>query len=374
MRFPGALYNLDYFLLLVLLGIQLFGLAAVYSATYAGGPSALFYKQLVYAALSWVVILLLSREKFENLLDLSLYLYLFNLFLLMLVLLYGKEVYGAKRWLGLGFVNLQPSEFMKFSLVLVTAHVLPAVKGIKDRNAFLLFLLYAMPAALTLKQPDLGTTVAYFVPLTFMLLARGVRLRYFILAALLAAALSPLVWSYGLKEYQKKRILAVLDPYSDYYGSGYQLIQSKIAVGSGGLWGKGFLEGTQTHLMFLPEKHTDFIFAVIAEELGFIGSFSLSVLFFLFALRLVFYYRKFRRLSEKVLVAGVLGLVLFQFTVNTLMTMGLFPVVGIPLPFVSLGGSSMLSFALLVGTLQSVYGRYKDPYLRMEGEPRYREV
>jgi len=371
MRFPGELFNLDFYLLFVLLLIQAFGALAVYSATYDGGASPFFYKHLTYVALGWLVVFLLSTEKFENLLDLSLYLYLFNLFLLLLVLLYGKEVYGAKRWISFGFINLQPSEFMKFSLILVSAYLLPLIKGLKDKRLLLLLLLYAMPALVTLKQPDLGTTGAYFVPLVFMLVARGIPTRYLILGLLLFLSSLPLLWKYLLKPYQKKRILAVLDPAADYYGSGYQLIQSQISIGSGMLWGKGFLKGTQTHLMFLPEKHTDFIFSVIGEELGFAGTFALSLLFLLLFLRLLHYYKTFRRLSEKVFTAGVLGILLFQFTVNALMTMGLFPVVGIPLPFVSLGGSSMLSFCLMIGVLQSIYKKYKDPYLKMDGEPSY---
>ncbi|NPA32712.1 MAG: rod shape-determining protein RodA [Aquificae bacterium] len=371
MRFLEELKELDFFLLLVVLAIQGFGLLAVYSATYDGGASGLFYKHLTYVVLGWVVILILSYEKFENLLDLSLYIYLFNLMLLVGVLLYGKEVYGAKRWISLGFINIQPSEFMKFSLILVSAYILPFIRGLRDRRVVLLLLLYAFPAMVTLKQPDLGTTVAYFVPLVYMLLARGVPLRYFFLAGALFVSFLPLAWKYLLKPYQKKRILAVLDPMSDYYGSGYQLIQSKIALGSGMLTGKGLLEGTQTHLLFLPEKHTDFIFAVIGEELGFFGTFTLSFLFLLLFVRLIHYHEMFRRLSEKIFVAGVFSLILFQFTVNTLMTMGLFPVVGIPLPFVSLGGSSMLSFCMMIGVLQNIYKKYKNPYMNLTGEPLY---
>ena len=371
MRFLEELKNLDYFLFLVILLIQVFGVIAVYSATYNGGISPFVYKHLIYIGIGWFLIFLLSFEKLENILDLSLYIYLFNLFLLILVLVAGKEVYGSKRWLSLGFINIQPSEFMKISLILITAYLLPLIKGIKDRRLALLLLVYAIPSVITLKQPDLGTTVAYFVPLFFMLLVRGVPLRYFVLFGFILLSLTPVLWKYFLKPYQKKRILAVIDPMSDYYGSGYQLIQSKIAIGSGMLTGKGLLKGTQTHLMFLPEKHTDFIFAVIGEEFGFIGTFTLSVLFLLLFLRLIYYHEIFQRSYEKLFVAGVYSLILFQFTVNTLMTMGLFPVVGIPLPFVSVGGSSMISFSIAIGLLQNVYKKYKNPYMRLDKEPVY---
>lgn len=371
MRFLEELRELDFFLLLILLCIQGFGLVAVYSATYDGGTSPFFYKHLTYVILGWLLIIFLSFEKFENLLDLSFYIYLFNLLLLMAVLLYGKEVYGAKRWLHLGFFNVQPSELMKFSLILVSAYLLPAIKSIKDRKVFLLFLIYAIPSLVTLKQPDLGTTVSYYVPLVFMLFVRGVPLRYFILAGMAFLAFLPLAWKYLLKPYQKKRILAVIDPMSDYYGSGYQLIQSKIAIGSGMLTGKGLLSGTQTHLFFLPEKHTDFIFAVIGEELGFIGTFILCSLFLLLFLRLIQYHEMAQRLSEKLFIAGTFSLILFQFTVNTLMTMGMFPVVGIPLPFVSVGGSATITFSAMIGVTQYIYKKYRYPYMKLEKDGIY---
>ena len=354
MRSLGEFRGLDWILLLLLLGIQVFGIVGVYSASYSEGMPVLFKKHIFYVVLSWLIIVILSREKFRNVLDLSLYIYLFNLFLLVLVLVMGKEVYGAKRWLSLGFINIQPSEFMKLSLILLTAYVLPYIKRLKDRKVLLLFFAYSIPALVTFKQPDLGTTGTYFIPLMVMLFMRGVRLRYFVLTGFSFLLLSPFVWNV-LKDYQKKRILAVIDPYSDYLGSGYQLIQSVIAIGSGGITGKGILKGTQSQLMFLPEAHTDFIFSVIGEELGFLGTFTLVLLIFFFLLRILSYMRFTLTSSETLFVSGVFSLFLFQYTVNILMTLGLFPVVGIPLPFVSFGGSSMLTFSLMVGILMSIY-------------------
>ena len=371
MRFLEGLKSLDLVLVFTLLLIQAFGIVAVFSATYTDGPSTFFYKHLIFVLLFWIVVILVASEKFENFLDLSLYIYLANVFLLLLVLLYGVEVNGARRWIRLGPVNIQPSEFMKFSLILLSSYLLPMIRSVWDKRVVLLLLIYAIPAVITLKQPDLGTTGAYFVPLVFMLLVRGVPLKYFALAGLLFLALIPVFWNYLLKPYQKQRILAVIDPYSYYYESGYQLIQSKISIGSGMLFGKGILQGTQTHLLFLPEKHTDFIFAVIGEEMGFVGTASLSLLFFLLLFRILTYYLRFHRMSEEIYAVGVFSLILFQFGVNTLMTMGFFPVVGIPLPFVSMGGSAMLSYALMIGLLQSIYKKYKNPYLKMDREPIY---
>ncbi|HHJ64207.1 MAG TPA: rod shape-determining protein RodA [Aquifex aeolicus] len=359
MRFLGELFKgLDWLLVLPLLGIQIFGALGVYSASMSEGMPFIFKKHLLYIALSWLIILLLSREKFRNTLDLSLYVYLFTLFLLVLVLVMGKEVYGAKRWLSLGFINVQPSEFMKLSLVLLSAYLIPHIKTLRDRKVLLLFFSFSTPAVVTLKQPDLGTAATYFVPLVVMLFVRGIRFRYFAMAGLLLLILSPLIWNM-LKDYQRKRILAVIDPYSDYSGSGYQLIQSVIAIGSGGISGKGLTKGTQSQLMFLPESHTDFIFSVIGEELGFLGTFLLSLLIFLLLLRILSYLRFTLISSESLFVAGVFSLLLFQYAVNILMTLGLFPVVGIPLPFVSFGGSSMLTFSAAIGILLSIYREYR---------------
>ena len=364
---PTGFKSLDWLLLLLLLGIQVFGIIGIYSASHSEGMPVLFKKHLIYLFLSWVLILLLSKEKFRNILDLSLYIYLFNLFLLVLVLVAGKEVYGAKRWLSLGFINVQPSEFMKLSLILLNAYLLPIIKGLKDRKVVLLLLALSIPAVVTFKQPDLGTTATYFVPLFAMLLVRGVKLRYFIALGLIFITSLPLIWNL-MKDYQKKRILAVIDPYSDYLGSGYQLIQSVIAIGSGGLTGKGVMKGTQSQLMFLPEAHTDFIFSVIGEELGFVGSFTLTLLVLFFLLRVLSYTYIALTASERLFVVGVFSLLFFQYSVNMLMTLGLFPVVGIPLPFVSFGGSSMITFSLAIGMLLSIYREYrgKPPILVKE--------
>ncbi len=355
MRFPGGF---DWKLLSLLLLIQIFGIVGVYSASVGEGSLTFFKKHILYILLSWAIILLVSREKFRNVLDMSLYVYLFVLFLLVLVLAAGKEVYGARRWLSLGFINIQPSEFMKLSLILLSAYLLPHIKGLKDRKILLLTFAFSMPTIVTLKQPDLGTAATYFIPLGVMLMARGVRLRYFFLAFFLGVLLSPMVWNL-LRDYQKKRILAVIDPYSDYLGSGYQLIQSVIAIGSGGLTGKGITKGTQSQLLFLPEAHTDFIFSVIGEELGFLGTLTFTSLIFLFLLRILSYLRFVLTSSETLFVVGVFSLLLFQYSVNILMTLGLFPVVGIPLPFVSFGGSSMITFSIMLGLLMSIYREYK---------------
>ncbi|MDQ7081857.1 MAG: rod shape-determining protein RodA [Aquificota bacterium] len=365
MRSLEVFKGLDWFLIVTLALIQVFGLVAVFSALKSEENLTLFKKHILYVVLGWVVLFLLSREKFRNLVDLSLYIYLFNLFLLVLVLVVGKEVSGARRWLSLGFITIQPSEFMKLSLILISACLLPLIKGLRDRKVLLLFLAFAIPVVVTFQQPDLGTAVAYAVPLLAIVFARGVPVKYLVAVCLLAVASLPFLWDL-LKDYQKRRILAVLDPYSDYLGSGYQLIQSVIAIGSGGLTGKGLTKGTQTQLLFLPEVHTDFIFSLIGEEMGFLGSFALVVLIFLFLYRILSYTKFTLTMSETLFVVGTFSLFSFQYGVNILMTLGMFPVVGIPLPFVSFGGSSFVTFSALVGILLSIYRDYRTsvPLLR----------
>ncbi len=374
MQFREVLRGLDWYLLGLLLIIQVFGVLGVMSASVSEGMPLLFKKHLFYIALGWIMILLFSRENFRSLLDLSLYVYLFVLFLLILVLATGREVFGARRWLSLGFINIQPSEFMKLSLLLLSAYLIPHIKKLRDRKILLLTLAFAIPAVVTFKQPDLGTAATYFVPLAVMIFVKGMPLRYAVALIVLFSLAVPLMWNL-MKDYQKKRILAVIDPYSDYLGSGYQLIQSVIAIGSGGLTGKGIMKGTQSQLAFLPESHTDFIFSVIGEEMGFLGTFILVVAIFLFLWRILSYTKFSLNRSELLFVSGVFALMLFQFGINILMALGLFPVVGIPLPFVSFGGSSMITLSILVGILQSIHREYvlSIPLLKKESEINYEE-
>ncbi|MCS7262152.1 MAG: rod shape-determining protein RodA [Aquificaceae bacterium] len=359
------LSDYDPFLVFSLALLCLIGLVGVYSATYKGGVSTLFLKQGLYLLVGWCIVVALSRVNFRAVYDLAHVVYFVNLFLLALVPLFGKTVYGAKRWLDLGPVNLQPSEFFKFSLVLFCLYVVSHTRRLFSQESLILGIGVALPAVLTLKQPDLGTTIMYFVILALTLFLWGVRWRYFILTAFLLLALSPLLWHF-LRDYQKARLLAVLDPYADYHGSGYQLIQSMIAVGSGGLFGKGLLNGTQAQLLFLPEKHTDFAFSVLAEEWGLVGGLTLVGVVFVIFYRLLFYALQVPHSLERVYLGVLAGLWLFQSSVNLLMTMGWAPVVGIPLPFVSYGGSSVLTFSLLLGLAFSVIREHRRRPIKFE--------
>jgi len=351
--------SLDFVLVFSLFFISCIGLLGVYSATYSEGVSPLFFKQALYLLFGWLLIFSLSMLKFRVLLEYAPIFYGINLLLLVLVPFVGKTVYGAKRWIDLGPINIQPSELMKFSLLLLSVYILPRIEKLRSKEFITFSLAFAVPSVLVLKQPDLGTATTYLVIYASSLFFLGLKLRYFIIAFVVLVISSPLLWSL-LKDYQKSRILAVLDPYQDYAGSGYQLIQSVIAVGSGGLWGKGFMQGTQAHLLFLPEKHTDFIFSVIAEEMGFWLSFLFISAFFFIIWRLFSYTQK-ADIKEEVLFLGTFcSLLTFQVFVNFGMAMGLVPVVGMPLPFVSYGGSAILTFSLLFGVGLSIVREIKS--------------
>ncbi len=364
-KLRALIRDYDPYMLLALLFICLLGLVGVYSATYKGSPSPLFIKQSLYILVGLIIIFILSRVNFRVIYDMAPAIYFLNLFLLVLVPLMGKTVYGAKRWIDLGPVSIQPSEFMKFSLLLFTLYTLEHTNKILSRETLILLTAFAMPAVLTLKQPDLGTAITYWVILVLLLFLKGIKLRYFVLAGFVLLLFTPLLW-HLLKDYQRARILAVLDPYEDYHGSGYQLIQSVIAVGSGGFWGKGFLQGTQSHLLFLPEKHTDFIFSVIAEEWGLVAGLLLLASLSTFLYRAIQYAMEIPHSAERLYLGAFSGLWLFQTGVNLLMTMGWAPVVGIPLPLVSYGGSSILTFSLLIGIAFSVIREHRTRPIRFE--------
>ncbi len=371
MQYLEAIKKFDIYIIEALLIIQIFGLLGIYSASHSES-SLLIIKQLLYITLGWTIILLLPKLNPKILFDMSLSIYLFNLFLIILVFLFGKTVYGAKRWLDLGLFYIQPTEFMKFSILLISANIISQIKRFLSTETFVLIAVVLIPFILTVKQPDLGTAVTFIVPVLFMIYAKGIKVRYIIAGFILILLMLPLGW-YMMKPYQKERIYAVIDPYSNYSGSGYQTVQSIITIGSGGIIGKGLLEGTQAHLLFLPEKHTDFIFSLIGEELGFIGTFLLTSSFFFLLLRILIHAYTIRSQPEQLFLIGAFSLLLFQVSVNILMTVGFMPVVGMPLPFVSFGGSSVITFSLIIGTIFAIIREHKSRKIMFEtnGEINY---
>jgi rod shape determining protein RodA len=276
---------------------------------------------------------------------------------------------GARRWVDLGVLQLQPSELMNVAVVLAAARYFHSLSNEDVKRIRFLIppaIMVLFPAALVLKQPDLGTAIMLLLTGVVLFFIAGVRLRMFVLMALAAAAALPAGWHF-LRDYQKNRIYTFLDPENDPLGAGYHLLQSKIALGSGGLFGKGFLLGTQSHLSFLPEKQTDFIFTTLAEEFGFVGGFALLSLYaliigygFVIALRC-------RCQFGRLLGLGIVTNFSLYVFINTAMVMGLIPVVGVPLPLISYGGTAMLAVVFGFGLLLNV-GVHRDVRLNRRGE------
>ena len=278
------------------------------------------------------------------------------LLLLLSVQLFGDVTMGAKRWLDLGIVTVQPSEFIRLGMILALARFYQSIH--QDvvshfQNLFVPALIILVPVMLIINQPDLGTTIMLAVSGVGVLFLAGLNWRYFAAGSVGIVATVPLVWQ-RLFDYQKERVLVFLNPERDPLGAGYHIIQSKIGIGSGGMFGKGFSEGTQSRLNFLPEKHTDFVFTIYAEEMGFVGSVLLLVLFVLLLVQLAFIANQMRSQFARLVVGGI-GFSLFVYIfINLAMVMGLAPVVGVPLPFISYGGTSMLTFLLSIGVVLSL--------------------
>lgn len=352
---PAPIAALPWRVLLLLVAIASFGTVVLFSA--AGGsitPWAI--NQGVRFCLFLGMALVLSRVPVSVFSRIALPGYAVILAALVLVELIGGVAGGSQRWINLGFMQLQPSEFMKPMIVLAVAQFyarLP-VGELRNWNAIWPALaLIGVPWVLVLVQPDLGTATMIAAGGVVTMFLAGLPLRLFVGSALALGAAVPIAFSF-LHEYQQKRVLIFMDPESDPLGAGYHISQSKIAIGSGGVFGKGFLNGTQSHLDYLPEGHTDFVFATMAEEWGLVGGVGLItafVLLFRWGMRVALRTEdKFARLAA----AGLTTTVFFYVAINLMMVMGLAPVVGIPLPFMSYGGSSMLTVMLCIGIVMAI--------------------
>ncbi len=337
------------------LALSFLGLVFIASAT-AGHSAVYLTKQLIWLGMGIISMLFVVWIGYRSFLNLALIFYGISILLLVLVMLTGVSAKGAQRWLDLGFIALQPSEFCKLATILVLARFLGARKPSKGQfwtfiasSAIVLF-----PLGFILKQPDLGTALI-FVPIFFcMLFVWGAKLRYLIGTIVMGLASMPVFWLL-LKEYQKRRLLVFINPNIDPLGSGYNAIQSKVAVGSGMIFGKGWFQGTQNRLQFIPEHHTDFIFSVIGEEWGFIGATALILIFLLFFWRATSIGNQTTDMSARLLVTGIVCMMVFQIFINIGMTIGIMPIAGLPLPFISYGGSALISAFISVGLMISVY-------------------
>jgi rod shape determining protein RodA len=344
--------HLDVPLLAISMALMAFGLATVYSATYDANNRALgqLLNMLVGLAVMWAV----AQLPPQKLMRFAVPLYVVGVILLVLVFLVGVKVNGARRWLPIGFTRIQPSEILKIAMPLMLAwyfHKNEAV--LKFRHYLIAGLLLLVPFALIAKQPDLGTAILVGAAGFYVIFFAGLPWKVIVGIVAAAAGTAPFVWTM-LHDYQRKRILTLIDPTTDPLGSGYHIIQSTIAIGSGGSFGKGWLEGTQTHLEFIPERHTDFIFAVFSEERGLLGNSILVLLYLLLIARGLMITANASTLFARVL-GGSISLSFFTYVfVNMGMVSGILPVVGVPLPFMSYGGTALVTLFLALGILMSI--------------------
>ena len=337
----------------------LVGVANLYSASGIrldeGLEVATYYqKQLIWGAMGVGIMLLAMSVDYRHLKSFDRLIYLVGILLLVMVLFVGKEAKGAARWLHFGGFTLQPSEIAKISVLIVGAKVLAATRDPLGWGRLVLVLAVGLiPAALIFRQPDLGTCLLVLLLLCGMILYKGVRPDVLRVCCIAGPLLLPAGWLF-LKPYQKQRLLTFWDPASDPLQSSYHINQSHIAIGSGQIWGKGFLEGTQNQLRFLPEKHTDFAISVFGEEWGFVGCMLLLAAFCFFLISILNTARDAKDRFGSILCAGVFFYFFWQIFINMGMTMGLLPVVGIPLPFISYGGSATLVNFCLLGLVLNV--------------------
>ena len=357
-----TLSNFDWSFLCAFLALVAVGLAAVYSATYSmdGGRHGLFLKQLRWMAIGFAGLALILKFGYQSIERWGYVLYGIASLLLVAVLVMGRTGMGAQRWLPLGPFSFQPSEVAKLFIIIALAKYFSedgVTGGHTLRQLGRPFLMVIVPVLLVVKQPDLGTGLMLVFIFCAMVVAAGIRLRSFLYLAGTAALAAPVAWGFfwnHLKDYQKKRLLVFVSPDVDPSGAGYHIIQSKIAIGSGSLFGKGFLNGTQSQLSFLPERHTDFIFSVISEEWGFIGSIFVVLVFLFIILWGLETAHKAKDRFGALLAAGAVSMIFFHVAINVGMTLGIMPVVGVPLPLVSYGGTSAVTTILALGLILDV--------------------
>ncbi|WP_092995473.1 rod shape-determining protein RodA [Thiohalomonas denitrificans] len=317
-------------------------------------------QQLLRLGLGFVGMLVLAQIPPENYVRWTPWIYAAAVALLIAVLVAGIAGKGAQRWIGIGGFRFQPSELMKLAMPMMVAWYLREVSlPPGPKKIFAALLIVAFPTLLIAKQPDLGTALLVAGAGIFVLLFSGIPFKLLGLASLLLAPMAALLWEFGMHDYQRQRVLTFLTPESDPLGAGYHVIQSKIAIGSGGLYGKGWLNGTQSHLEFLPERHTDFIFAVFGEEFGLLGGVLLLSIYLFVVWRGLYIAAQAQETYGRLLAGGLIMTFFIYFFVNIGMVAGLLPVVGLPLPLISFGGTSMVTIMASFGILMSIHTHRK---------------
>jgi rod shape determining protein RodA len=351
--------DFDWLLLLYVLIICALGIVQIFSATHGTKFEGAHIKQVYWIAGGLIAMFVMSRFNYQILLDKVPWMYVASVLSLVAVMAFGKKYLGARRWIAMpGGWHFQPSEWVKLILILAMAKYFSEARGAEEEGKVSDMakagLLIGVPMLFVLKQPDLGTSLTY-VPIAMMgLFLGGMKWKHAVILVLLGALMAPLAWHYGLKDYQKARLTSFIEPEADSQKAGYQVIQSLIAVGSGGIWGKGATKGTQTQGAFLPVPHTDFIFAGWCEEHGLVGAVVILLLYFMVLMRLIANAQTAPDRAGTFVVMGVVAVITFHILVNIGMVVGFMPVTGIPLPLLSYGGSSVLFTFLALGIIMNI--------------------
>ena len=353
--------NIEWSILICAVLLVVIGLFAIYSATLSSGQGE-FRKQIIWLIVSIPITIAVFFVDYSFMSKMSPILYGISIVLLIGVL-FTAPIGGASSWFSIKGVSLQPSEFAKIFLILFLAWLMAIMKkrGVKELNRFtrilLLMVVFAVPVGLIIMQPDYGTAMAFVMAFIFMLFNSGIYKRYIIISLIIVAVAAPFAYMYVLPDHAKTRIQVYLNPDLDPRGAGYNINQSELAIGAGELTGMGYLQGNQTQLGYLYPKSTDFIFAVIGEEMGFIVAALIIVLYCLLISRAIYVAKTAKDDLGSIIAAGISGIFFFHMIENIGMTMGLLPITGVPLPFVSYGGSSLLANLIMIGLLLNISGR-----------------
>ncbi len=355
------LKNMEWGLLVVAIILSIIGLIALFSATQEAEQDD-FKKQIIWLVVSIIIMVIVMLINYEILVKLSPVFY--GIFMILLIaVLFTKPVNGATSWFDIGIFSLQPSEFAKIVVILFLAFIISKIqeKYIEDINRptrlLIIFVVVAIPLLLIIKQPDYGTAMAFCIALAMILFTSGIDKKYIIGTIILICVTIPVLYNFILPEHAKKRIDIFLNPESDPRGSGYNIIQSKLAIGAGQLTGMGLLKGNQTQLGYLYPKTTDFIYSVIGEEMGFLIAGTVIILYVFLVTKALYIAKTAKDSTGSIVAAGIAGIFLFHMTENIGMVMGLLPITGVPLLFVSYGGSSLITSYILIGILLNISGK-----------------
>ena len=355
------LKNMEWWVLIIALILCAIGLVALFSATQESGLDS-FYKQLIWLVMSIGIMIVFTVVDYESIVKTSPIFYV-AFILLLIAVLFTTPINGATSWFDIGLFSFQPSEFAKVFVILFLAYIISRIQSKERENInkfsrlLIILLVVGIPILLIVKEPDYGTAAAFIVATILMLFTSGIDKKYIIVSVLLVAIAVPLLYNFVLPDHAKQRIDVFLNPESDPRGSGYNILQSKLAIGAGELTGMGVLKGNQTQLGFLHPKTTDFIFSVISEEMGFVVSASIIIMYVVLVTKALYIAKTAKDNKGALIASGIAGIFLFHMIENIGMVMGLLPITGVPLLFVSYGGSSMITSFMCIGLLLNISGK-----------------